>query len=723
MNEVNSKVLVKLDSCTTNNLEMPVSKLNRVGKITANQLKKIGIITVKDLLTHYPFRYEDYSQTLTIEEFKTQKTGTIKVKVNLIANRRSLRKKMIVTEAIVSDKTGSLQVVWFNRGFLTKTIKPGQKIYLAGKIDNANHGLQLINPSYEICTSQKPIHTGGLIPIYPTTTRLTQKQIRFLINQALKISNNMKDWLPVSIKNQHKLINLPFALEQIHFPENQRMLEQAKQRLKFNELFLLQLRNRIIRESRKKEKAPSIKFKLKETKRFVKSLSFKLTDGQRRASWEIINDLESGNKMNRLLEGDVGSGKTIVAIISCLNVVLNNYQVAYMVPTEILAKQQFQNISTLLQKFQIKIGLLTRTSSLVYSPKLRKNEKTTKQNLFKKISSGEINIIIGTHSLIEPKRKISASKIKFKNLGLTIVDEQHRFGVKQRYNLSKLQNENKLSAHFLSLTATPIPRSIALTLYGDLDLSIIEKMPPGRKKIITEIVESEQKINTYQFVRKEIKNGRQAFIICPLINPSTSLIYDYNKINKLETKSVKEEYQKLSKDIFPNLKIDFIHGKLKKEEKEKIMEDFSSNKIKVLISTTVVEVGIDVPNATIMIIKGAEHFGLAQLYQLRGRIGRGSDQSYCFLFVGNEGIKIKKRLKALLKAKNGFELAQKDLELRGPGKIYGNEQSGFLDSLKIAKLTDTELIQETRLAAKTAIKNCPDLIKKVKKSIDITHSE
>ncbi|MCD6442000.1 DEAD/DEAH box helicase [bacterium] len=484
-----------------NNLKMPVSELNRVGKTTENQLKKIGIKTIRDLLAHYPFRYEDYSQILTIEEFKTQKTGTIKVKVNLIANRRFYRKKMILTEAIVSDKTGSLQVVWFNQGFLTKTIKPGQEIYLAGKIDNANHGLQLINPSYEICASRKPIHTGGLIPIYSTTARLTQKQIRFLISQALKISSDIKDWLPLPIKNQHQLVNLDFAIKQIHFPENKKTLKQAQQRLKFNELFLLQLKNQIIREKIKKEKAPSIEFKLKETKKFVKNLPFKLTNEQRKASWEIINDLKKENRMNRLLEGDVGSGKTIVAIMSCLNVVLNNYQVAYMVPTEILAKQQFQNISNLLQKFQIKIGLLTRTNAFICNPKSQKNIKITKQNLLKKISNGEIRIIVSTHSIIGPK-------VRFKNLGLTIVDEQHRFGVKQRYSLTKLRNENNLSAHFLSLTATPIPRSVALTLYGDLDLSIIGKMPPGRKKIVTKIIEPEQKIDTYQFIKKEIKKGR-----------------------------------------------------------------------------------------------------------------------------------------------------------------------------------------------------------------------
>ncbi len=703
---------------------MPVAELNRVGKTTATQLEKIGVKTIKDLLCHYPFRYEDYSQILTIKEFKTQRNGTIKVKIDLIANRRSPRKKMMLTEAIVSDQTGSLQVVWFNQGFLSKNIKSGQEIYLAGKIENANHGLQLINPSYEICSNQKPIHTGRLIPIYPTTTRLTQKQIRFLVAQSLKINNNINDWLPLSVKNQYQLVEFLFAIQQIHFPKNRKTLTQARERLKFDELFLLQLKNQIIREKIKKEKAPAIEFKLEETKKFVDSLPFKLTDEQRKASWEIINDLKKENRMNRLLEGDVASGKTIVAVISCLNVILNDYQVAYMTPTEILAKQQFQNISNLLQKFKFPVGLFTRTNSFFYDPKSRKNVKITRKDIFQKISSGEIKIIIGTHSLLGSSGKKSRLKLKFKNLGLTIVDEQHRFGVKQRYNLTKLESKNNLSAHFLSLTATPIPRSIALILYGDLDLSIIKKMPPGRKKIITKIVESYQKSDTYQFIQKEIAKGRQAFVICPLINPSLSSPLNSSQINKLETKSVKEEYHKLSQNIFPNLKIDFIHGKLKNEEKEKIMEDFNSGKTNVLISTTVVEVGIDVPNATIMIIKGSEHFGLAQLYQLRGRIGRGSDQSYCFLFAENEmPIKTKIRIEALLKAKDGFELAQKDLELRGPGEIFSTEQSGFLNSLKIAKLTDIDLNKKARLAAQSVNKNYPDLMEKIKKSIDIIHLE
>lgn len=696
-----------------NKFQKPISTLNRVGEKTSSQLKKMGVITIKDLLQHYPFRYEDYSQILSIEEFKTKKSGTIKVRVNLIANRRANRKKMTLTEAIVSDKSGSLQVLWFNQGFLTKNIKPGQQLYLAGTIDKTNHGLQLINPSYEFCRSQQnPLHTGRLVPVYPTTSRLTQKQIRFLVNQALKIIQPLDDWLPFEIKKEYQLIDLQNALQQIHFPQDKRILEQARQRLKFNELFLLQFKNYILREKLKKEKSPLIKFQLAETQKLIQGLPFQLTHDQKKVTWEILKDLEREFKMNRLLEGDVGSGKTIAVIIAMLNVVLNGYQVSYMVPTGILAQQQFQNISQLLKKFKIKIGLLTASQTLTNDPK---NKKTTKNKLCQQIAEGELQIIIGTHSLIEPGKKKNSKKIIFKNLGLIVVDEQHRFGVKQRQGLTKLANQNNLSPHFLSLTATPIPRSIALTLYSNLDLSIIKEMPAKRKKIITEIIPKEKEEKVYEFIKKEIKKGRQAFVICPLIENSLEPVSPLEEKN--ESKSVAEEYQKLSQKIFPNFKIDFIHGKMKEKEKEEIMKNFASQKIDLLVATTVLEVGIDIPNASLMLIKGAERFGLAQLHQLRGRVGRGVHQSYCFLFADNENPQTKKRLSALLKTKDGFELAQKDLELRGPGEILSIRQSGFSDFLRIAKWSDIELIQKTKIAVKKSIKKYPKLTELIKKGL------
>jgi len=690
-------------------LKTSVTELTRVGKTVAQQMGKLEIKTAEDLLTHYPFRYDDYSKILSIKDLKTKGSGTVKAKINLIANHRSPHKKMVITEAIISDQTDSLKVIWFNQSFLTKTLKSGKRVYLAGKIDyDKYYGLQLTNPSYELCKDESPIHTGRLVPIYPSTVRLSQKQIRFLVRQILPLIQEIPDWLPREIKTKYNLTSLSFALEQIHFPQNQLWLEKAIHRLKFDELFLIQAQNQLIRQKIKNREAFLIKFKLKETKKFVQNLAFKLTEAQRKTSWEIINDIEKNSPMNRLLEGDVGSGKTIVAIIAILNAILNKHQVAYMAPTEILAEQHFKNITELFKNYPFQIALLTREKK-----QTNKQKDIKKIELLKQLASGKINLIIGTHALIQ-------EKIKLKRLSLAIIDEQHRFGVAQRAKLINQSGEQKPKApHFLSMTATPIPRSVALTLYGDLDLSIIDQIPPGRKKIITKIVKPNETKQTYQFVKKEISAGRQAFIICPLIDPS----------DKLGVKSVKEEYEKLSKKVFPDLKIALLHGKLKSEQKEKIMRDFNRNKINILVSTTVVEVGIDVPNASIIIIEGAERFGLAQLYQLRGRIGRSQNQSYCFLFPENEGEKVRKRLRALLQAKNGFELAEKDLELRGPGEIFSTEQSGFSTNLKIARLSDIKTIKETREVAKLIFekdfdfKKYPLLEKKINESIKITHLE
>ncbi len=694
------------------NLNSSITDLSRVGKSTAQQMKKIGLETVKDLLTHYPFRYDDFSNILTIKDLKTQKTGTIKARIDLIDNHRSPRKKTIITEAIVSDQTDSLKVIWFNQPFLIKNLKTGKRVYLAGKINHDSYyGLQLTNPSYEICQEKSPTHTGRLVPIYPSTGRLTQKQIRFLIRQVLPLVQQVKDWLPREIRVEYNLINLSLALEQIHFPQNNLWQKKAADRLKFDELFLIQSRNQLIRKKLQKRNAPIIEFKEKETKEFVKKLPFSLTTAQRKSAWEIINDLKKQTPMNRLLEGDVGSGKTIVATMAILNVLLNDYQVAYMVPTEILAEQHFKNITKLLKNYNFKIALLTRTNAQV-------NKKTIlKENCQKNIALKKIDLIIGTHSLIQ-------EKIKFKKLGLAIIDEQHRFGVKQRASLIKKSLTKKNSdpdycPHFLSLTATPIPRSIALTLYGDLDLSLIDQLPEGRKPIITQIIKPKQKEKTYEFIRKEIKQGRQAFVACPLIDPS----------DKLEVKSVKEEFKKLKEKIFPEFKIAFLHGRMKTIEKDKIMRDFNQNKIQILVSTTVVEVGIDIPNASLMIIEGAERFGLAQLYQLRGRIGRDKHQSYCFLVLDKEKEKAQERLTALIKAKNGFELAEKDLLLRGPGEIFNTRQSGFFSDLKIARLSDVEIIKQTKTAVQKIFNQDPSLKKEqlLKKKIDqlisITHLE
>lgn len=670
-------------------LQTPLEQLTRVGKTTANQLKKLCLTNIEDLIYHYPFRYDDYSQIISIEELKTKKSGTILAKINLIENHRSPRKRMIITEAIVSDDTDSIKAVWFNQPYITKNLSSGKKVYLAGKIDyDKQYGLQFSNPSYELYKGGNPIHTGRLVPIYPLTARLTQKQIRFLIHQSIEVIQNIEDWLPRDIRTKYNFINLSYALEQIHFPQNNTWLEKALRRLRFDELFLIQLRNQLTRKKIKSRNAPVITFKQEETKKFVDSLPFTLTNAQKKASWEIIKNLEKNTPMNRLLEGDVGSGKTVVAVMAILNVLLNNYQAVYMVPTEILAEQHFKTISELLQPCNVTIALLTRNNAKTNT------NNPTKSMLIETIKSGNINLIIGTHALIQ-------KNIKFKNLALTIVDEQHRFGIKQRAALIKSSGLKHRSPHFLSMTATPIPRSVALTVYGDLDLSIIDEMPKGRKHIITKIIEQKESKDVYTFVADEIKKGRQAFVICPLIDPS----------DKLGVKSVTEEYTKLKDSIFQNLRIDKLHGKLKTETKQKVIKNFVHNKTNILVSTTVIEVGIDIPNATLLIIEGADRFGLAQLYQLRGRIGRGKHQSYCFLFLETENEKAKQRLKALMSAKNGFELAEIDLKMRGPGEVFGTQQSGFIKDLKIANLSDTETISYAQKVAKDIIAQSPNLEK------------
>ncbi|MFN3301869.1 MAG: ATP-dependent DNA helicase RecG [Patescibacteria group bacterium] len=702
-------------------LENPIYKIPKIGKATAKKLEKLGLKKVKDLLYHFPFRYDDWSKILTIKELKAKGQGTIKGKIKKIVNRQTPRKKMILTEAIVSDSSDSIKVVWFGQPFLINVLKPNQEVYLAGKVDyDETFGLQLISPSYEFPKKSGLLHLGRLVPIYPTTEKLSQKQIRFLIKQILPLTEKIKDFLPEEIKREYQLMDLSFALEQIHFPASYNLLARAEHRLKFDELFLIQIRSQLIRERIKKEMAPKMEIKIEEIKKFVKSLPFELTQSQKRSSWEILKDLEKIHPMNRLLEGDVGSGKTVVATIAILNVFLNGYQIAYMAPTEILATQHFNNISKLLEKWPIKIALLIR-EGVGIKIKNRK-QKIKKSELLEKINQGEIDLTIGTHALLQ-------EKVKFKKLGLVIVDEQHRFGVEQRASLirsqtidsseSKTGGSNRFLPHFLSMTATPIPRSLALTLYGDLDLSIIDELPPGRKEVKIKIVKPDEKEKVYDFIRKEIKNGRQAFVICPLIDPS----------DILGVKSVKEEYEKLNKEIFPDLKLAMLHGKLKAKEKEKIMKDFLKNKIKILISTTVVEVGIDIPNASIMLIEGAERFGLAQLWQLKGRIGRSQYQSYCFLFSENYSLKAQERLKAMLTAKNGFELAEKDLEMRGPGEIFGKEQSGFFETLKIARLSDTQIIKEAQRAAEKifsidpSLKKYPQLLNKVEELIKIVHLE
>ncbi|OGF27748.1 ATP-dependent DNA helicase RecG [Candidatus Falkowbacteria bacterium RIFOXYB2_FULL_34_18] len=684
-------------------LNSQLRNIHGVGKSIASRLKKIGLETIEDLLFYFPFRYEDYSRQAKISELQTGTNVNIVGAIELIHNKKSPRKRISITEAIISDQTDQMKIIWFNQPFISKNLKPGDMVSLSGKVEQDYTGIIMKSPNYEKITNNQSLHTQGLIPMYHLTANITQKQIRFLIKQIIHLSSLLTDWLPKETIRRQGLLSLKEAIWNIHFPKNFSDTEQAKKRLAFNELFLIQLRSQIIKNDIAGKTAESIKFKEKETQEFVKNLPFQLTDDQKKASWQVLQDMEKEKSMSRLLQGDVGSGKTIVAVIAMLNTALNKKQSVLMVPTEILAGQHFNSVCKILKNFNLKIGLISRTAKMANFD--IKSEK--KKDIPRKIAEGA-QIIIGTHALIQ-------EKIKFKNLALTIVDEQHRFGVAQRKTITEKSGNNKTTPHLLSMTATPIPRSLALALFGDLSVSVINEMPKGRKPIITSIITETNRAQAYEFIKKEIKAGRQAFVICPLIDIS----------DNLGVKSVKEEYEKLDKNIFPDLKINMLHGKLKAEEKNEIMEKFLQNKTNILVSTSVIEVGVDMPNATIMLIEGADRFGLAQLHQFRGRVGRSNIQSYCFLSSDNNGQKTLDRLHSMVKYNSGFDLAKIDLKFRGPGEIYGIAQTGFPE-LQIASIFDYPLIETVDTEVKTIIDKLdkyPFLQEKIKKFQEEAHFE
>ncbi|OGY53025.1 MAG: ATP-dependent DNA helicase RecG [Candidatus Buchananbacteria bacterium RIFCSPLOWO2_01_FULL_39_33] len=663
-------------------LDTKVNQLNKVGGATYSKLKKLGIETAKDLIFYYPFRYEDFSNITPIAKLQPGMTTTVVGRLELIASRRSFRKKMVLIEGLVADKTGSVKVIWFNQPWIAKNLQAGDIISLAGKVAGDLFNVYLNSPEYEKAGSNST-HTARLVPIYSLTEGLTQKQLRFLIKNTITLADKIDDYLPLPILKEKHLISLAQALKKIHFPANKNEIDKARNRLAFDELFIIQLWSKLLKRDLASHKSYRIKFFEDETKEFVAELGFKLTDDQRKAAWEIITDLKSGSPMNRLVEGDVGSGKTLVAAIAAYNVSLNGLSTAFLAPTEILANQHFATLSKVLGK-SIKLGLFTRSQRIIGDRAVAKKE------FLKQCQKGEIDLIIGTHTLIQ-------KDIAFNNLALVIVDEQHRFGVLQREELKKKSWSGQVSSkrpHFLSLSATPIPRSLALTVYGDLALSIIRQMPLGRKKIITRVVAPAKRLEAYQFIKEQVKAGRQVFVVCPLIDPSDNFGF----------KSATEEFEKLDKEIFLDLAIGLLHGKLKPAQKEQAMADFLSGRTKILVSTSVVEVGVDVKNATVMMIEGADRFGLAQLHQFRGRVGRNSHQSYCFLFTDSQEEKTLLRLKALVECNDGFELAQKDLKYRGAGQIYGYQQSGF-SNLKIATLDDLVLAKSAQEAADFFINN------------------
>ncbi|MDI6603252.1 MAG: ATP-dependent DNA helicase RecG [Patescibacteria group bacterium] len=680
------------------NFSTPIEEIPRVGPQYQKKLKKLGIKTVGDLLFHFPHRYEDFSNIIPISEVKVGKLVSVRGKILDIKNIRTWKKRMTLTRAIVGDDSGAIQVIWFNQPYLINTFKKGDLVFLAGKMNLKGGGRYLSNPAYEKLNPKELsnpdlVHTGRLIPIYPETQGLSSRWLRFIIKPLLsKLENKFLDFLPEKIKKEYKLLSLKEAIWQIHFPDVLKLAKSARDRFIFEELFILSLA--ILQQKMKliKERAKAIPINVELIKNFVNNLPFKLTNDQRKAAWQILKDLEKSKPMNRLLEGDVGSGKTIVAIIVILNTAKAGYQNVFMAPTEILAKQHFKTLKTFLKDFNLNIGLITSKGNKL------NNEKISRKDILEKIRNNQVDILIGTHALVQ-------EKVKFGKLALVVIDEQHRFGIEQR---AKLCQQKDFIPHLLSMTATPIPRTLALTIYGDLDLSLIKELPKGRKKVITKIIFPREREKTYEFIRQQIKSRRQVFVICPRIEPSNN-IFEKNPSWR-EVKAVKEEFEKLSKEVFSDFKVKMLHGKMKIKEREEIMEDFKAGKIDVLVSTSVVEVGVDIPNASVILIEGADKFGLAQLHQFRGRVGRGKEQSFCFLFTDFPGKRTSQRLRALLSCENGFELAEKDLKIRGPGDFSGQRQWGIPDLIMDA-LKDIDLVEKTRQAAKEVLEENPELKK------------
>jgi len=680
---------------TDENLDAPITTIRGLSAKLAPKFRRLGVQTVRDMLYFFPRRHIDYSKRKTIAELEVGEEQTIVATVwqaqeATLGGRRS-------TEAIVGDETGNMRVVWFNQPYLAKQLRTNSQLVMSGKV-SLFRGIKVFqSPEYEPLVSGDLTHTGRLIPLYPLTAGLSPRMMRRLVKETVDLwAPRLADFLPKEVRRRAQLLELSQAIKQAHYPQSELFKDRARKRLAFDELFLIQLgvlsRRRDWRES---GEANQIKPDGEILEAFLSSLPFALTKAQKHALEDILADLAKMRPMSRLLQGEVGSGKTVVATAALLATVASGCQGAFMAPTEILAEQHFSNISLLLARAGHQeaedrnictfVSLLPRPITLALL--IGSMKKSEKERVHQAISEGEVDIVVGTHALIQ-------QEVEFQRLGLAIVDEQHRFGVMQR---SALRQKGP-NPHLLVMTATPIPRSLALTLYGDLDLSVIDELPPGRQVIKTSCLEPEERDKAYRFLRKEVGEGRQAFIICPLIEESAAI----------EAKAAITEYERLSEEVFPDLRLGLVHGRLRAVEKEGAMRKFRASELDILVATPVVEVGIDVPNATVMLIEGADRFGLAQLHQFRGRVGRGDQQSYCMLVAESPSPEGRERLSLLEGTQDGFLLAEEDLRLRGPGEFFGIRQSGLPD-LRMAKLSDMRLLELARSEAIRLFKQDPEL--------------
>lgn len=646
-------------------IEENIQYLKGVGPKKAELLNKLGIYSIKDLLEYYPRNYEDRTRLSNIIEFNDGEHYLFVATISDSIHIQRIRKNLTIYSTYVYDDTGECKMTWFNQKYINTKLHKGDKYLFYGKAIKNYGVVSMESPMiYNLNDIDK---IQGIYPIYPLTSGITQNYLFGIESLAYEKKPPVPEFLSDSFRKKYNLCEINYAMQNIHFPKSFKAVNEARNRLIFDELFLLQLALMSVKNSSLGVKKTK-KFKDVDITKFLNLLPFKLTNAQNRVIEEIKKDMLGDRVMNRLVQGDVGSGKTMVAAISMYIAVKNGYQAALMAPTTILANQHFDELSVYFNKLGISVEIITSSTT-----------KKNKRIICEKLKSHEIDIIIGTHSLIE-------DDIEFDNLGIVITDEQHRFGVKQRLKLSN-KGEN---VETLVMTATPIPRTLAIMLYGDLDLSIIDEMPPGRKPVKTYAVDERYEERIVSFVKKNIDDGRQVYVVCPLVEENEDL----------DLKSVEKIYEKYKNEYYKEYNIGIIHGKMKNKEKDEIMQDFKNNKINVLISTTVIEVGISVSNANLMIIEDADRFGLAALHQLRGRVGRGEYQSYCILKSKNKSIKSRERLKIMEKSNSGFDVAEKDLELRGPGDFFGIRQSG-LPEFKLADLLkDIKVLQDAQVAAK-----------------------
>lgn len=657
-----------------------ITAVKGIGAKRAGLFNKLGIFNVGDLIFYYPRDYEDRSRIKKIAQLEDgEKCAFIGV-IDSRVREKHIRKGLSIYEVSVKDDTGKITAVWYNQHFIKNVFKMGDKYIFYGMISRKFNSLEIQNAIYE--REDKKGKLMGIVPVYPSTKGLTQNIIRSSIKAALELTDGkFEEVLPEWIKKEYSLLGLDYSISNIHFPKSNDDFIKARYRLVFEELFLLQLALLSVKNTLRKNKK-AIKFQKNREKieEFIKNIGFNLTNAQRKVFDEIEKDMESDKVMNRLVQGDVGSGKTIVAIIALYKAVINGYQGALMVPTEILARQHFETIHSLFLKEGIKVDLLVGSQTA-----------KEKKNILKDIEEGKTDVVIGTHAIIQ-------DSVKFLRLGLVITDEQHRFGVRQRAVLSNKGNNPDM----IVMTATPIPRTLALILYGDLDISIIDELPPGRKPVETYVVDNSMRKRINNFIRKKVLEGRQVYIVCPLIEESDSV----------DLKSAEKLAEKIKKDDFKDLNVGLIHGKMSGKDKENVMESFLKGEIDILVSTTVIEVGVNVPNAAVMVIENSERFGLSQLHQLRGRVGRSVHKSYCILYNEGKNKVAKERMKVMEKNSDGYIISRKDLEIRGPGEFFGTRQHG-IPQLKIANLyNDMDILKKAQTAALDLIKKDQDFTMK-----------